>query len=101
MDKATPSLFLESCCGRGNTIELALTKTGTGSGAQAYMRYTAENAVISHYSMQASTQKTTRPVEKIIISFTSLQLQYTPFDENGLPDANIAVGFDTATNALL
>jgi len=98
MDKATAALFLTACCGTGQDIEIYLTKTGTGQGADVYMVYTLKNAIISHYSVQASGKKTGRPSEKIVISFVGLQIRYTPYDENGNMSAPIAVGFDTSTN---
>jgi len=39
-----------------------------------------------------------RPVEKVEISFTGLEVKYTPYDEDGCQMPPEAVAFDTATN---
>ena len=39
MDKATPKIFIESCCDRGKDFEIHLTKTGQGSGSDEFMSY--------------------------------------------------------------
>ncbi|MEX0870495.1 MAG: type VI secretion system tube protein Hcp [Aquisalimonadaceae bacterium] len=98
MDSATPSLFIESCCGRGKDIVIHLTKTGSGTGADVYMEYTLKNALISGYEVRAEADATERPSETLIISFVDIEVKYTPYDEDGNALAAVAVGFDTATN---
>lgn len=100
-DQATPQLFLEACCGRGRDITIELTRTGTGSGADTYLKYTLRHAMVSGYAIDAAAEDVTRPLEKIIISFAALELVYTPFDQDGRPLAPLAVGFDTTTNTRL
>jgi type VI secretion system secreted protein Hcp len=98
MDSATPKLFLESCCGTGKEVKIHLTKTGQGSGSDVFMEYTLKNALISNYTISAHSQENSRPYETLTISFVDIEVKYTPYDENGDPQAAIAVGFDTATN---
>lgn len=98
MDKATAKLFIEACCGVGKTIKIHLTKTGSGTGADVYMEYTLHNAIISDYKMAAWDDDIDRPIEKLKISFVKMETRYTPFDEDGIATAPIAVAFDTATN---
>ena len=98
MDKATPKNFLEACCGTGKTVVIRLTKTGSGSGADIFMEYTLSNALISYYQVEAESQDNVRPVEKFEISFTGLEVKYTPYDEDGCQMPPEAVAFDTATN---
>lgn len=98
MDSATPSLFIESCCGTGKQVVIHLSKTGTGSGTDVYMEYTLKNALIADYQVTADAQGTARPTEALTLSFIDLEVKYTPYDENGNALAAIAVGFDTATN---
>ena len=38
MDRATPALFMLSCCGRGQTITLRLTGAGEGTGSAPFMQ---------------------------------------------------------------
>lgn len=98
MDKATAKLFIEACCGRGKQIKLVQTKTGTGNGADAFIEYTLDKAIISDYSVEVINAGASRPREKIKISFVNVEVKYTPYDEDGNAQAPIAVGFDTATN---
>jgi len=98
MDKATPKNFIESCCGTGKTVIIRLTKTGTGSGADVFMEYILSNALISYYQVEAESQENERPVEKMEISFTDVEVKYTPYDEDGCQLPQHAVAFDTATN---
>ncbi|MBI3897622.1 MAG: type VI secretion system tube protein Hcp [Gammaproteobacteria bacterium] len=98
MDRATPQLFIESCCGVGKTVTLHLTKTGVGGGADVYMKYVLKNALVSSYYVAGTREDTFRPVEHYKISFIELECRYTPYDENGKPMAPISVAFDTATS---
>ncbi|MCH8504960.1 MAG: type VI secretion system tube protein Hcp [Ectothiorhodospiraceae bacterium] len=98
MDRSTPALFIESCCGRGRAITLALTRTGTGNGAEIYATYVLGNALISSYRVEANAQHLTRPMEKLRISFQDMELRYTPYDQDGKAQAPSAVGFDATTN---
>ncbi|MBI3897105.1 MAG: type VI secretion system tube protein Hcp [Gammaproteobacteria bacterium] len=98
MDSATPSLFLESCCGRGQTIIAHLTKTGQGTGAQSYAEIIFKHALICRYTTGGHYKYTRRPLEMISFSFTAMEFKYQPFDDDGLALSPMAVGFDTATN---
>ena len=98
MDKATAPLFIESCCGTGKTAKLVQTKTGTGSGSNVFVEHTFYNALISRYHTAALANAAARPREEITLSFVEVDTRYTPYDNNGLPQAPIAVGFNTATN---
>lgn len=98
MDKATPKIFIESCCGKGKDIEIHLTKTGQGDGTNVFMSYTLRNALICGYRLKAHKDDLNRPNEEIRISFTSIETRYTPYDENGVALSPISVGFDTKTN---
>ncbi|MBX2809443.1 MAG: type VI secretion system tube protein Hcp [Cellvibrionaceae bacterium] len=98
MDKATPKNFIEACCGTGKKVIIRLTKTGTDSGADIFMEYILSNALISYYQVEAESQGNERPVEKMEISFTDVEVKYTPYDEDGRTSAKHAAAFDTATN---
>lgn len=105
VDSSTPALFLEACCGRGRQIVIDVTKTGTGRGADTFTRYTLKNAIISGYHVEhvdlskSSCADIIRPVETLTISFSALEIQYTPFDQDGAALSPFAVGFDTSTNS--
>lgn len=98
VDAATPSLFLESCCGTGQTAVLHLSKAGSGQGAEVFVEYTLNNALISSYAVEARAQDVSRPTEKIVISFVGLDVRYTPYDQDGKAMAPVSVGYDIATN---
>lgn len=98
MDKATPKLFIEACCGTGKDMKVVQTKTGTGNGADTFIEYTLKNAIISDYQVEAINDDVARPREKLTVSFVDLEVKYTPYDEDGNAQAPIAVGFNTATN---
>lgn len=98
MDKASPTLFIESCCGIGKDLIVYLTKTGAGQGSDVFMEYTLKNAIISHYQVEAEASDTERPVEKLRVSFIEIDIRYTAYDENGIALAPQAVGFNTSTN---
>lgn len=98
MDKASPSLFMAACCGKGQELTLHLTKTGSGQGSDVFMAYTLSNALVRHYRIKARRQGQTRPLEQIIVSFEAIEAKYTPYDDDGIAEAPIAVGFDTSTN---
>ncbi len=101
MDKATPKIFIESCCGLGKDLEIHLTKTGQGNGSDIFMSYVLRNAIISGYRVKAHKDDLNRPNEEIRISFTAIETRYTPYDERGIAEAPISVGFDTTTNMIV
>ena len=95
MDRATPQIFLETCCGTGKTVKFVMTKTGAGDGADVFIEYTLYNAL---FMQMNTTHNGLRPVEKIKISFTSIAVKYITYDEDGNAKAPEIVGFNTATN---
>lgn len=97
-DKASLPIFMEACCGTGKDITLHLTKTGAGNGADVYLEYVLKNAIISGYDVGGTDQDVRRPIENITISFVEIEAKYTSYDENGIAESPVAVGFDTATN---
>ena len=98
MDSSSLKLFIESCCGTGKEVKLRLTKTGTGEGSDVYMEYILKNSLISQYDVGGDEDDIKRPLETITISFTEIEVKYTPYDEDGNTMAPLAGGFDTATN---
>lgn len=98
MDSSSPWFFLESCNGRGHTLQLCLSKTGKGNGEEDYMSYTLHNAVVSSYFVKAISQDMVRPVEAITISFPKMEIRYQPYDDDGVAIAPISVGFDATSN---
>ncbi len=98
MDSASPQLFLEACCGRGKTVEIRLTKSGNGTGADVFMAFMIRNAVISAYETKAKSRRNERPWEKVTVSFTDIEARYTPYSDKGEPLSPIVKGFDASRN---
>lgn len=98
MDSTSPAMFIHACCMRGKDMSIHLTKTGQGGGADVYMEYTLRHAIISDYSVLGNSQSILRPKETFTISYTDIEVKYTPYDADGIAQGNIAVGFNTATN---
>lgn len=101
MDKATPRLVIAACCGKGKTVKLVQTKTGSGSGGDAFLEYTLHNTLLCGYAVEAIENTIARPREVITLSFTALETKYTAYDDDGNPQSPVIVGFDTTTNSLL
>lgn len=92
-DAATPKLFTESCAGsEGKTVKIDITTTGSPSAV--YCTYTLSNALISSYSVSTSGD---RPTESISISFTKLELKFTPYDDKNKAGTPTTVSYDLAT----
>lgn len=98
MDSATPGFFLEACCGKGKTVIIHHTKTGSGSGSDIFMEYTLTHALVSHYQVESESHSEERPIEKMVISFTKIEAKYTSYDDDGNAESPLVTGFDTATN---
>lgn len=99
MDRASPAMFIDSCCMRGKEMKIHIAKTGQGlMGADVYMEYILRHAIISEYTVQGAGDSILRPREIITISYTDIDAKYTPYSEDGIAMSNIAVGFNTATN---
>lgn len=98
MDRCSPQIFIEACCGWGREIILEVTQSGQGAGTNPYMRYVLKNALISSYSLDATAQDISRPLERVTLSFTGLEVRYTPYDQDGKALAPISVSFDAASN---
>lgn len=99
LDRATPELFLRACCGRGRQLTLHFTKTSHGgNGADTYLALTLHDALVARYSVAARRQPARRPKEKLCISFTAMEMRYTPFGDDNAPEAARSVGFDPRTN---
>lgn len=98
MDSATPLLFIKACCGKGQTITIHFTKTGTGSGSDPFLEYVLHNALISDYHVSAQSGDVERPTEELIISFQELEIKYVTYDNDGNVISPVVVAFDTSTN---
>ncbi|MBI3900019.1 MAG: type VI secretion system tube protein Hcp [Gammaproteobacteria bacterium] len=101
MDSATPRLFMESCCGTGQTVILHQSKTGVGTGSEVFLEYTLKNSLIRSYSVGGTCFDRRRPIEHIYISFVEIVSKYVQYDEDNKAMSPVIVGFDTARNIKL
>ena len=88
MDNSTPSLFLEAISGNGQNCVIRYLK-----GANVYMEYKLENALISKY-VQHKLKDETGAHEEIQISFTTIKTVYTPYDVTGRKGTPMASGYN-------
>ncbi|WP_097460379.1 Hcp family type VI secretion system effector [Mangrovitalea sediminis] len=96
MDETTPLLFTESCVGKGKKVEIHLTKTG--DNLENYMEYTLTDVMISGYSMHTDGE---RPIETMTLSFTKVEMKYTPYDDKHKKTASISAGYDVTQAAMV
>lgn len=93
MDKSSPKIFSDACVGKAKNIQLDACQTG--NTLMPYMSYTLSNAVICGYDLNAT--ETEYPTETITISFTKIEMRYTPRDSQGNPDGPIPAAYDLET----
>lgn len=96
MDESTPLLFTEVCVGKGKQVLIHLTKTG--DVLENFIEYTLTDVMISGYEMVTAGG---RPMEVITLSFTKLEMKYTPYDDKHKKTASIAAGYDIAKAAMV
>jgi len=79
-----------------------MTKTGVGQGTDVYLQYILHNALFSKYKVRhKKSNNPRRPMEVLKLSFSKVEMKYIQYDENNMPLAPIAVGFDTTKNLKL
>ncbi len=92
-DAATPKLFTEACAGnQGKTVKIDITTTGSPS--VVFCTYTLYNSLVSTYSVGSGGD---RPTESISISYTKMELKFTPYDDKNKAGTPTTVSYDLAT----
>lgn len=77
-DDSTPYLFREACTQGGKEVKIHLTKTA--DNLENYLEYTLTDCIVSNYMVSTDGE---RPIETISLSFTKIELRYTPHDNTG------------------
>jgi type VI secretion system secreted protein Hcp len=96
-DKSTPDFFKESVSGsKGKKAVLKFVHTG----GDVYMQYVLTNAMIGGYKIGAGDRFFRHPIETITISFSGLEVRYTPHNEGGKLLAPVSVAYDLAAAAV-
>ena len=90
MDQSSPLIFTEACVGKGKKVTVDLCTTGTES-IDTYMSYELEDCMISGYSVSSGGD---RPSESISLSFTKMNMKFTPYDDKGKPMSPLPAGYD-------
>ena len=92
MDESSPMIFTEACVGKGKKVVIDLCTVGTDQ-INTYMSYELEECMISGYSVSSGGD---RPSESISLSFTKMEMKFTPYDKNGKPTSPLPAGYDMA-----
>jgi len=99
MDKSSAYLFGESCVGKAKD-QVQIDICQTGSTLSPYAQLTLENVIVSHYELQASDlhnpdkTQSDYPTEQIRLNFDKIELKYTPYDSQNMPQSPIPAGYN-------
>lgn len=95
MDAASGGLFKASVTGdSGVKVEIHVVQTGAKK-VEKYATYTLDDAIISSYSISASSGGA--PQEAISISFAKVEADLTHADKTNKNTKNMRVGYDLTT----
>ena len=102
LDSSSPYLFQYACTSKpvGN---VTFDACNSADGSNNYLRYTLKNVLISHYDISGAEtiDNNSKPMETIHLNFTSLEMQYTAYDEHNRAQSPIASGYDLSTRKAL
>jgi type VI secretion system secreted protein Hcp len=95
LDTASPDLFMGTCVGPGEKLEIHVTRTGSKKDATeiVYLTYELENSLLTSFSVNTSGSK---PSETVTINFTKMKMTYTPQDAAATGKGQIPVTFNQA-----
>ncbi|MEM1141405.1 MAG: type VI secretion system tube protein Hcp [Pseudomonadota bacterium] len=92
-DESSFGILKEAVSGRsGKTVEIAVVEAG--EKPTEYVKYTLKDVIVSHYDMSSSGDQ---PVESFQLSYTDVEVKFTPTDKSGAAGGPGIVGFDLAT----
>ena len=94
-DNSVSALFKESVTGSaGKTVKIKFVRTGADKVIE-YMDYELSNALISSYSISASSEG--EPMENISLSFSKIMVNYNDHDATNKQSSPQRVGYDLTT----
>ena len=94
-DNSVTGLFKEAVTGSaGKKVVIKFVRTGADK-VQEYMDYALEDALVSGYSISASSEG--EPVESISLSFSKIMINYKDFDKTNKSGNPQRVGYDLTT----
>ena len=99
LDQSTPFIFKEVCTGKATpkvTIEFSQT-------AGTYLQYVLNNVIFSGYAIQSPSDNNrvnglTKAMEFITLSYSSVGITYTPYDERNKPLSPIREELNIGSN---
>ncbi|KWB82948.1 Hcp family type VI secretion system effector [Burkholderia ubonensis] len=96
IDRASPTLL--KYCLTGKPIkEVVLTECKAGGEELAYLKYTFGDVVIAGVT-SANGDEANNTTEMISLSFKTMQMEYTPQNEQGGGEGPVRVGWDVEKN---
>ena len=94
-DNSVTGLFKEAVTGSaGKKVVIKFVRTGADK-VQEYMDYALEDALVSGYSISASSEG--EPVESISLSFSKIMINYKDVDKTNKSGNPQRVGYDLTT----
>jgi type VI secretion system secreted protein Hcp len=93
MDTASMNLFKATCVGKGEKMEIHLTRAGTldDKSEVVYLKYILENALLTGYAFNSTGGQ---PSETLTLNFTKVTMTYTPQDPAAAESSPITVAFN-------
>jgi type VI secretion system secreted protein Hcp len=97
MDTASSNLFMATCHGEGETMQLDITRAGSGGdkGEVVYVSYELSNAILTGYGFDVGATGSNR--ETLRLNFTKVKMVLTPQDAKLTGKGSIPVTFCAET----
>jgi type VI secretion system Hcp family effector len=79
MDTASMDLFMSTCLGEGEDMEIHVTRAGSRQDKSevVYLKYVLENALVTGYAFNSSGAN---PSENLTVNYTKVTMTHTPPD---------------------
>ena len=92
-DESSFGILKEATAGKkGKNVEISVVEAG--DKPTEYVKYTLKDCVVSAYNMSSGGDQ---PMENFSLSFTDIEVKFTPTDKTGSAGGPGIVGFDLAT----
>lgn len=92
VDETSPNLFLETCTGKGKTVQIHFCETG--DTIQSYLEFTFSDVLLTGYSFSGFSGDGRQPTERVSFNYTKIVQTYKPYDDKGAAGSQIAAGYD-------
>jgi type VI secretion system secreted protein Hcp len=97
MDSASMDLFMSTCLGGGEEMQINVTRAGSRADKSeiTFLKYTLSDALLTGYDLQVGRDG--RVQESLTVDFTKVVMRFTPQDSAAKGLAGVPVTFDMAT----